>query len=693
MAKKRALLIGINDYPFLADFAQLKGCLNDVFLFKQVITDKFGFEEKYIRTLLNENATRKSILKALNDLTDECGNDDCVVLFFSGHGSRLNDKNFVKTSGWFETIMPFDSGRLSAHPKAVNRDITDVEIGNWLFDLSSRTANIVLIFDSCFASSIIRDNSFSSQKKGIAPDKTPLDNASVYSSPETARLLKKGRSGWLPLDEKYVLFSAAREYEPANIHKPAGNDQQFGVFTFFLCEALRESKPGATYLDIWEYLYIRVKALFADQNPELEGKRDRRLFGLREFIPYRFLPVATREKNRIILSGGEIHNVSKNSEWAILPSGNKLNKADTGSYLGKVNVVSTECLTAEAEITEEISPGIINAGHRAIEISPPKTKNDLNIWFENTVPRLEDLFEKFKTNLRRSHSFELVEDRDQADVVIRLREVRDSQLPEFSKFDRQTGRILPVWLVCSLDNRLLMPPCPIGKSGDSVKIVENLKILGRYHQILSLRNPDSLLSGKIDFQILRRESEKNWHEIVPQGDDPGLVIYQSEQIALRIINHFTEPIYFTILDLGLSKSVTQIYPPPGADIMIGSLGKNPIAAADLKKGTGILTIGHEATAGFRLFFPPNYPYSLGETTTKPNEGLEIYKLVVTTRPHDLSYLEQSGYRTIPKTSADLVENLIFGAFRGDPQFGEETLSIHKNEWTTIEKPFILRERR
>ena len=60
------------------------------------------------------------------------------------------------------------------------------------------------------------------------------------------------------------------------------------------------------------------------------------------------------------------------------------------------------------------------------------------------------------------------------------------------------------------------------------------------------------------------------------------------------------------------------------------------------------------------------------------------------RPHDLSFLEQDGVRDDQFIPENEIEGLVLNALRGEKDFGEETLSSLKSEWTTIEKPFFLR---
>src|SRR5947199_10096084 len=123
--EKWALLIGIDRYP---NFTQLKGCVSDVQVMRQVLTDSFNFPENHVAVITDEQATREGILAAMRDLVQRVDNDDVVVFHYSGHGSQMTDREGDEPDGKDETIVPYDSGRR----ELPNRDITDDEIYLWL---------------------------------------------------------------------------------------------------------------------------------------------------------------------------------------------------------------------------------------------------------------------------------------------------------------------------------------------------------------------------------------------------------------------------------------------------------------------------------------------------------------------------------------------------------------------------------
>jgi hypothetical protein len=85
--RKLALLIGINQYPKIAN---LSGCLTDVELQRELLINRFGFQGSDILTLTEEQASREFIEAAfLDHLSKQAKPGDVVVFHFSGYGSRV----------------------------------------------------------------------------------------------------------------------------------------------------------------------------------------------------------------------------------------------------------------------------------------------------------------------------------------------------------------------------------------------------------------------------------------------------------------------------------------------------------------------------------------------------------------------------------------------------------------------------
>ena len=159
---KLALLIGIDAYE---DGKALEGCNTDVDLQRELLIHRYGFEAKNIVELRDRNATYQNIINEFQKLIQNATSDDLVVFHFSGHGSRVLDRNPIadfiikdplngESVGLNGTIVPFDWK--TSNPKEVRQIM-----GKTLYLLTTqlKTDRIVTILDCCHSEGGLRGNS------------------------------------------------------------------------------------------------------------------------------------------------------------------------------------------------------------------------------------------------------------------------------------------------------------------------------------------------------------------------------------------------------------------------------------------------------------------------------------------------------------------------------------------------------
>ncbi len=84
--KRRALLIGINDYPQPEN--RLNGCVNDVFEMSAMLQER-GYQPEEIRVVLDARATTRGVNERLQWLLEDVRAGDERLLFYSGHGAQV----------------------------------------------------------------------------------------------------------------------------------------------------------------------------------------------------------------------------------------------------------------------------------------------------------------------------------------------------------------------------------------------------------------------------------------------------------------------------------------------------------------------------------------------------------------------------------------------------------------------------
>jgi len=103
----RALLVGIDTYQYVSP---LRSSKTDVEEMLQFIQKVWNYQPHQIRTLLDEQATRKNILNSIDNwLIKGTQPGDRVFFFYSGHGYYIWDDNGDESDGYDETLIPVET--------------------------------------------------------------------------------------------------------------------------------------------------------------------------------------------------------------------------------------------------------------------------------------------------------------------------------------------------------------------------------------------------------------------------------------------------------------------------------------------------------------------------------------------------------------------------------------------------------
>jgi hypothetical protein len=148
-----ALLIGIDQYPNLPPQYQLKHPVKGAESLGRLLFEHYGFEGDDITFLDNERATKEGILNALESLTemDRVGDDDCVLVFFSGIGRTVSyaEDNSEENMGF---LVPYDIPLEVFHGKDVE-EFRQYCIGMDDLELMGRLTpakHKLFIIDACY---------------------------------------------------------------------------------------------------------------------------------------------------------------------------------------------------------------------------------------------------------------------------------------------------------------------------------------------------------------------------------------------------------------------------------------------------------------------------------------------------------------------------------------------------------------
>ena len=281
-----ALLVGIDEYAS-PRVNPLRGCVKDIerfrdFLRARVIPDDSqptrddagepadADGRLHVKMLRNSEATRQNIIDGFAHLR-QAGPEDVALFYYSGHGSQEPaPRKFwaIEPDRLNETLVCHDSR--SAPDKGW--DLADKELALLLSQVAERQPHLLVILDACHSGSGTRD----AEVEGVRL--TPADNRTrpleTYL-PGSADIQPNGDEpgGWFSLPAgSHILLAACRPEEVAR--EAHFEDEQRGVFSHFLLEALQRLGPTPTYRDLFKQVHARVRSAVATQSPQLETTKD-----------------------------------------------------------------------------------------------------------------------------------------------------------------------------------------------------------------------------------------------------------------------------------------------------------------------------------------------------------------------------------------------------------------------------------
>ena len=207
---RRALLVGIEDYPRTSGWPVLRGPRADVALFRRALLERAGFEARNVHTLFDRDATKAGILAALRALAASAEPDDLLLFYFAGHGSQVPDQQATdgtgagdENDGLDETLIPFDPFAPDGGPN----DLRDDEVSEWIRFANRYTANVVLVFDCCSSGTNVRGEQATA--RFVAPEVRGIGGKRKPARAEGSGYLRPAA------DLSYVSLAACRASESA----------------------------------------------------------------------------------------------------------------------------------------------------------------------------------------------------------------------------------------------------------------------------------------------------------------------------------------------------------------------------------------------------------------------------------------------------------------------------------------------
>lgn len=258
-ATRRALCVGINDYPY--DGSDLNGCVNDSHAWAELLVSQYGFAGPDVRVINDAEATKRNVWAALKDLVAGARAGDVIVFQNSSHGSYVADKSGDEPT-YDEVLCPYD---------VESNDISDDELRK-LFAGVRPGVRLTVILDNCHSGTATR--ALIGEGTGMrTPDdrrrrflSPALRGLPILDNPWAAKPKSQGRHPESKMNE--VLLAGCTDVEYS--YDAFFNGVYHGAMTYYALQAIREANYKLTYAQLHSRLLSLITAY--PQHPQLEGK-------------------------------------------------------------------------------------------------------------------------------------------------------------------------------------------------------------------------------------------------------------------------------------------------------------------------------------------------------------------------------------------------------------------------------------
>lgn len=263
MSKRKALVIGIDDY---AD-CPLRNCVNDAQEIHLILdSSEYGFQ---VKSLLNEEATRRNILKGISELFED--NPEFAIIYFAGHGSS-NDLSTY--------LVPID-------PDEIDLGVDLDYLRRIVIKKSIPKRSILILLDCCHSGA------------GNVRSLNNLQSRSITNG-DIEKVVHSLGSG-------SVLIAACQSHELA-YEEPALNH---GVFTFYLLEAMygdaADHNGDITVPNLYDFVSQRFMTV-TKQTPVFKGDIIGRIVLAKDLKPRDRTSIPAEEAKKIEITAENLMN-------------------------------------------------------------------------------------------------------------------------------------------------------------------------------------------------------------------------------------------------------------------------------------------------------------------------------------------------------------------------------------------------
>ena len=229
-AVDKVLLIGVSEYQS-KKINNLPGISLDLNMMHKTV-QRLGFDQQNIQSLEKKQATYANIKQKITGwLTRNVYANDRVLIYFSGHGSRIPDINGDEADKMDEVLVPYDARikRVAGENyNTLERVILDDDLSQWLAKIPSKS--VYVFVDACNSGTAYKGISNQSSVKYLNYPKG-MHRLMLKSSNVDSNLVETNKA-----DLSNVVFLSAAQDDEFALATSKGS-----VFTLGLEQTVREA--------------------------------------------------------------------------------------------------------------------------------------------------------------------------------------------------------------------------------------------------------------------------------------------------------------------------------------------------------------------------------------------------------------------------------------------------------------------
>ena len=561
---KLAMIVAIGQYPDNSGLRPIAS-VNDVKYITSVL-NKNGFDHSDVKTLINEQATKAAILKALTDMAVRAQKKDIILLHFGCHGQQIRDQKTVELGkdeddGYDEALLPYDAkARYNPTGYRGENHLRDDDLYPKLLAIRQKIGpegSLLVLLDACNSGTGTRSESLAGSRGEATPfpdPENPMD--SLVEVPDN-------KEGFFDnMADSFSNMVVISGSGPHQVNKQVlVNKEELGALSYSFYKAMSEMPPGSNYGLLFEKIKATIQSFIPDQLPMLEGNADQEIFSGRYtpkteriYLKVGSKTTALAEDSVFTFDKGMMDNVAIGSACSIYKAGTSdkiadglVRKVENFRSIGVANKLLKRNESYEIRQLEE-NFGNLSAGIK-LKFEEPL----------NTSMRVETQVK----HLIQPYSFLMLS--DNADFQVAVKTAAGNKQATLT--DRNDKLL---WTASLTEADSL-------SSEDSRQLLANIKKALRIKYLRTMPDGGNLapffsaaLSPNKEYDSAR-----------------GVILKPGDGYSLKLYNKSDSTLFFTVLDIYPDNHVEVLYPGKGKEAADYSIGKQAtvIRKLSVSKGT------------------------------------------------------------------------------------------------------------